>query len=150
MGLKQDAMNIINSKLIALFPSLHLDCEVCGVHHREVSLFRFSVKPLNSGHLCRGCSCFRGLWTVHYTEVPSLLPFLSSLPPPLPPSSSPPLLLSLPPFTPLPPSLLKIYILLWSDLLGGRLERELEGKYRNNASLCYICSGNVEKFVESL
>ncbi|KAL5502041.1 hypothetical protein EMCRGX_G008739 [Ephydatia muelleri] len=34
------------------------------------------------------------------------------------------------------------------DLLGDRLEREGEGRHRDNASLCYICSGNVEKFVE--
>ena len=40
--------------------------------------------------------------------------------------------------------------LSFSDLLGNRLEKELEGKYKSNASLCYICSGNVEKFVESL
>ena len=38
--------------------------------------------------------------------------------------------------------------LLHSDLLGDRLEREGEGRHRDNASLCYICSGNVEKFVE--
>lgn len=34
------------------------------------------------------------------------------------------------------------------DLLGDRLEREGEGRHRDNASLCYICSGNVDKFVE--
>ena len=34
------------------------------------------------------------------------------------------------------------------DLLGERLESEQEGRHRDNASLCYICSGNVDKFVE--
>ena len=34
------------------------------------------------------------------------------------------------------------------DLLGGRLEREMDGAHRENAALCYICSGNVDKFVE--
>jgi protein transport protein SEC31 len=34
------------------------------------------------------------------------------------------------------------------DLLGERLECEDEGRYRDNANLCYICSGNVDKFVE--
>jgi protein transport protein SEC31 len=34
------------------------------------------------------------------------------------------------------------------DVLGGRLEGEGEGRYRDNANLCYICSGNVDKFVE--
>jgi protein transport protein SEC31 len=34
------------------------------------------------------------------------------------------------------------------DLLGDRLEGEGEGRYRDNANLCYICSGNVDKFVE--
>ncbi len=34
------------------------------------------------------------------------------------------------------------------DLLGERMENELEGRYHDSASLCYICSGNVEKFVE--
>ena len=39
-------------------------------------------------------------------------------------------------------------LLLCVDLLGGRLEKEMDGAYRDNAALCYICSGNVDKFVE--
>ena len=35
-----------------------------------------------------------------------------------------------------------------ADLLGERLENEGEGRYRDNANLCYICSGSVDKFVE--
>jgi hypothetical protein len=34
------------------------------------------------------------------------------------------------------------------DVLGGRLETEMEGQLKDSAGLCYICSGNVEKFVE--
>ena len=34
------------------------------------------------------------------------------------------------------------------DVLGGRLETEMDGQLKDNAGLCYICSGNVEKFVE--
>ena len=45
---------------------------------------------------------------------------------------------------------LSIYCPPLADLLGNRLEKEMDGKFRCNASLCYICSGNVEKFVESL
>ena len=44
----------------------------------------------------------------------------------------------------------RVVTVIFADVLGGRLETEAEGKYRTSASLCYICSGNVEKFVESL
>ena len=37
--------------------------------------------------------------------------------------------------------------LMHVDLLGERLECEDEGRFRDNANLCYICSGNVDKFV---
>ena len=37
---------------------------------------------------------------------------------------------------------------LHTDMLGGRLESEMDGMLRDNAGLCYICSGNVVKFVE--
>ena len=37
---------------------------------------------------------------------------------------------------------------LYVDVLGGRLETEMDGQLKDNAGLCYICSGNVEKFVE--
>ncbi len=43
---------------------------------------------------------------------------------------------------------LKLDVLLCTDLLGGRLEKEMDGAYRDNAALCYICSGNVDKFVQ--
>ena len=35
------------------------------------------------------------------------------------------------------------------DLLGERMETELGGQYQDSASLCYICSGNVEKFLDA-
>ena len=35
------------------------------------------------------------------------------------------------------------------DLLGERMETELSGQYQDSASLCYICSGNVEKFLDA-
>ena len=41
-----------------------------------------------------------------------------------------------------------LFVCFCLDLLGQRLETEFDGRYRDNASLCYICSGNVEKFVE--
>ena len=41
-----------------------------------------------------------------------------------------------------------LIILPLPDLLGERLESEGEGRYQDNANLCYICSGNVDKFVE--
>ena len=39
-------------------------------------------------------------------------------------------------------------LFLFVDVLGGRLETEMDGQLKDNAGLCYICSGNVEKFVE--
>ena len=33
-------------------------------------------------------------------------------------------------------------------MLGARLETEMDGSLRDHAGLCYICSGNVEKFVQ--
>ena len=42
------------------------------------------------------------------------------------------------------------HTLFLADMLGSRMEREMDGKLQANASLCYICSGNVERFVESL
>ncbi|XP_065910857.1 protein transport protein Sec31A-like [Dysidea avara] len=35
------------------------------------------------------------------------------------------------------------------DQLGERMETELGGQYQDSASLCYICSGNVEKFLNA-
>ena len=34
------------------------------------------------------------------------------------------------------------------DILGERLEAEEDPGCHDNAALCYICSGNIEKFVE--
>ena len=34
------------------------------------------------------------------------------------------------------------------DLLGNRMEREENGAYSEHACLCYICSGNVDKFID--
>ena len=42
----------------------------------------------------------------------------------------------------------KITCALCVDVLGGRLETEMDSQLKDNAGLCYICSGNVEKFVE--
>jgi hypothetical protein len=47
-----------------------------------------------------------------------------------------------------PSKSLHYWCLVPLDLLGERLECEDEGRYRDNANLCYICSGNVDKFVE--
>ena len=41
------------------------------------------------------------------------------------------------------------YTILLVDLLGERMETELGGQYQDSASLCYICSGNVEKFLDA-
>ena len=35
------------------------------------------------------------------------------------------------------------------DMLGDRLEMEENGRLKENASLCYICSGNIDKFINS-
>ena len=51
-------------------------------------------------------------------------------------------------FSPPPPPLSLRMCVPSLDLLGERLEDEGEGRYRDNANLCYICSGNVDKFVE--
>ena len=40
-------------------------------------------------------------------------------------------------------------VVLLVDLLGERMETELGGQYQDSASLCYICSGNVEKFLDA-
>jgi protein transport protein SEC31 len=34
------------------------------------------------------------------------------------------------------------------DLLGDRMEREASGAFSEHACLCYICSGNVDKFID--
>ena len=45
-------------------------------------------------------------------------------------------------------TLIKLHFYSFTDVLGGRLESEMDGMLRDSAGLCYICSGNVEKFVE--
>ena len=43
----------------------------------------------------------------------------------------------------------KCCVVLLVDLLGERMETELGGQYQDSACLCYICSGNVEKFLDA-
>ena len=57
------------------------------------------------------------------------------------PSRPPP-----PPPPPPPPHVIHVHV--HTDVLGERLEAEDDPGYHDNAALCYICSGNVDKFVE--
>lgn len=43
----------------------------------------------------------------------------------------------------------KYCVVLLVHLLGERMETELGGQYQDSASLCYICYGNVEKFLDA-
>ena len=42
-----------------------------------------------------------------------------------------------------------VWSTLISDCLAARLETERDGEFSMYASLCYVCSGSVEKMVEN-
>ena len=43
----------------------------------------------------------------------------------------------------------KCWLIVFIDTLAMRLENEMEGEYSMYASLCYICSGNLENLVQN-